>query len=333
MGALLLSESDIGELISMRDVIDIVDRTFADLGRGRTISPAKLSLNLGDSEPTFLPYRASLNAMPAYIGWLDVAGQKLVGTFGRGRREAGLPTVNALITLVHPDRGDFLCVMDGTRITSMRTGAQSAVILRYLLKDRKDITLGIYGTGVQARMHILAFTSVFRVTRLFLYGRSRTAALKLKEEVTDLVPGEIVVADKPEGAAAADVLVTVTRASEPFLKGAWIRHGTVLFAVGSYKEIDDEAILGADMLICDNAVQCLHRGNLKSLAEDGRITKDSIFCEVGELAAGLKDAGDISGKRVIVVPIGMGCLDVAVAGVVYQRALSAGHDAAFAFDD
>ena len=262
----------------MRDIIEIVDKTFVDLGEGKTINPTKLNLNLGDSEPTNLPYKASLNAMPAYIAWQDMAGQKWAGGWGKGRREIGRPFINALIMLVHPNYGDFLAVMDGAWITNMRTGAQTAVILRYLLKDKKDITVGLYGAGVQGRTQTEALTAIFNVQKLYVY---------------DPVP-----------AAAA-----------------------------KFKECDDQAILGADKLICDHVGQCLHRGNLKHLAEEGKITENSVYCTVGELAAGMKQVGDVADQKLLVVPIGMGCLDVAVAGIAYRKAFSLGVGETFAFDE
>ena len=76
MNTILLKESEIKKLVSMRDIIEIVDKTFVDLGEGKTINPTKLNLNLGDSEPTNLPYKASLNAPPILPGriWLARSG-------------------------------------------------------------------------------------------------------------------------------------------------------------------------------------------------------------------------------------------------------------------
>ena len=159
------------------------------------------------------------------------------------------------------------------------------------------------------------------------------AAAKFKEDMKDLVQGEIIVVDHPEKAAKADAVITVTPATQAFLKGEWLEKGTVYFAMGSYQECDDEAILGADKLICDHVGQCLHRGNLKALAEQGKITADSVYCTVGELAAGLKEVGDVSQQKLLVVPIGMGCLDVAVAGIAYRKAFSLGMGQTFAFDE
>ena len=120
MNTLLLNEQQIKGLLTMKEAIDICDRTFADLALGNTLNPAKVNLNLGDSEPTKLPYKASLNAMPAYIGWQDVAGMKWAGGFGKGRIEIGRPFLNALILLIQPNYGDFQAVMDGAWIMAMR---------------------------------------------------------------------------------------------------------------------------------------------------------------------------------------------------------------------
>ena len=333
MNTMLLSESQIKKLITMRDVIEIVDRTFVDLGEGKTINPTKLNLNLGDSEPTNLPYKASLNAMPAYIAWQNMAGQKWAGGFGLGRREIGRPFINALIMLVEPNYGDFLAVIDGAWITNMRTGAQTAVILRYLLKEQKDITVGLYGAGVQGRTQTMALTSIFNVKKLYVYDPVPAAAERFKAEMAPLVQGEIIIAKTPKEAAKADAVITVTPATQAFLKGEWLEKGTVYFAMGSYQECDDEAILGASKLICDHVAQCLHRGNLKSLAERGQITADSVYCTVSELAAGLKKVGSVKEEKLLVVPIGMGCLDVAVAGIAYRKAFSLGLGESFSFDN
>ena len=215
----------------------------------------------------------------------------------------------------------------------MRTGAQTAVILRYLLKDKKDITVGLYGAGVQGRTQTEALTAIFNVQKLYVYDPVPAAAAKFKEDMKDYVQGEIIVVDHPQKAAKADAVITVTPATQAFLKGEWLEKGTVYFAMGSYQECDDQAILGADKLICDHVGQCLHRGNLKHLAEEGKITENSVYCTVGELAAGMKQVGDVADQKLLVVPIGMGCLDVAVAGIAYRKAFSLGVGETFAFDE
>ena len=200
MNTLLLCKSDIEKLISMKEVVDICDKTFQGYGDGTTLNPAKLNLNLGDSDP-YPPYKASMNAMPAYIGWQDIAGLKWVGGFGGKRKELGLPFINGLIILCDPDIGNFVAVMDGTHITNLRTGGQTGATLRYIFKDKKKISIGLYGAGVQGRTQTMAISEVFDIEELRVYDIVKPAAEKFKEDMESYVKGNIIVCDKPEEAA------------------------------------------------------------------------------------------------------------------------------------
>ena len=315
----------------MKEVVDICDKTFQGFGDGTTLNPAKVNLNLGDSDP-YPPYNASMNAMPAYIGWQDMAGLKWAGGFGGKRMELGLPFINALTILCDPDIGNFVAVMDGTHITNMRTGGQTAATLRYLFKDKKDIKVGLYGAGVQGRTQIMAISEVFNIEELRIYDIFNSAAEKFKEDMAEYVKGNIIVCDKPEDAANGDVVISVTIANDGFIKHEWIKPGTIFFPMGSYQECDYETILEADKIIVDNIEQCLHRGALKDLYTQGKISAEDIYCTIGDLAVGKKVIEDFSNEKIICVPIGTGAMDVAVAGIIYKKAISLSIGTEFAFD-
>lgn len=123
---LLIKQSEIKELVDMKKAIELIDKTFIDRGAGKTINPTKLTLDLGESA-SYPPYDGFVNAMPAYIGWQDIAGIKWVSGIGGKRREAGLPFINGMIILMDPQMGEFLSVMDGQHITNLRTGGQTAL--------------------------------------------------------------------------------------------------------------------------------------------------------------------------------------------------------------
>ena len=88
-----------------------------------------------------------MNAMPAYVGWTDSAGIKWAGGFLGERKKRGLPYITSMILLIDPKIGTFTAVMDGSLITNWRTGAQAAVALKYLRKNR-SVKLGLYGAGM-----------------------------------------------------------------------------------------------------------------------------------------------------------------------------------------
>ena len=132
MDAILLSQDEVKGLITMKEVVEICDKTFQGLGDGTVINPTKVNLDLGETNP-FPPYKGFMNAMPAYVGWADTAGIKWAGGFLGKRKEMGLPYITSLILLIDSEIGYFKAVMDGAHITNLRTGAQTANALRYML--------------------------------------------------------------------------------------------------------------------------------------------------------------------------------------------------------
>src|SRR5690625_1703452 len=65
---LLISQHEIEQLITMKEVVDICDRTFQDMGKERTVTPAKIVLDLGEGGG-YPNYEGFMNAMPSYVGW------------------------------------------------------------------------------------------------------------------------------------------------------------------------------------------------------------------------------------------------------------------------
>ena len=327
---LLLSQSDVEAVLNMKDVVEICDKTFVGFGEGTTICPTKVGLDLGETA-AYPPYEGFMNAMPAYVGWTDSAGIKWAGGFLGERKKRGLPYITSMILLIDPKIGTFTAVMDGSLITNWRTGAQAAVGLKYLRKSR-SVRLGLYGAGMQGRTTTMAISTIFEIEKIKIYDLYPEAALKFSEEMKKFVKGRITIADTPEEAAKnTDAIITVTQSKDKFLKNEWVAPGTVVFPMGSYQECDDEFILTADRIVVDHVGQCLHRGALKALSEAGKVTEESLYATIGELAAG-KKSGDISeNERILCIPIGTGAMDIAVATVVSQRAREKGLGGYFKF--
>ena len=327
---LLLSQSDVESVLTMKDVVEICDKTFVGFGEGTTICPTKVGLDLGETA-AYPPYEGFMNAMPAYVGWTDSAGIKWAGGFLGERKKRGLPYITSLILLIDPQIGNFTAVMDGTLITNWRTGAQAAVGLKYIRKNR-SVKLGLYGAGMQGRTTTMAIATLFDIENIKVYDLYPEAALKFAREMKTFVKEEITVVDTPrEAANSVDVIITVTQSKEKFLKNAWVAPGTVVFPMGSYQECDDEFILAADRIVVDHVGQCLHRGALKELSEAGQVTEQTLYATIGELAAG-KKSGDFSeNERILCIPIGTGAMDIAVASIAQKRAREKGLGGHFRF--
>jgi alanine dehydrogenase len=253
MDSLLLSKADVEKLVTQKEVVEIVDKTYIGFGEGKVINPTKVGLDLGETA-TWPPYKGFMNAMPAYVGWLDSAGIKWAGGF-LDNAKVGLPYISGIICLINPKTGQFTAVMDGAEITNMRTGAQAAVALKYL-HNKKSIKIGLYGAGMQGHRVTLALAELFNIEALKVYDIRREASEKFAEDMKDTVVGDIIIVDSPEEAADGDALISFTQSKDKFIKNAWVKPGTVLFPMGSYQECDDDFILTADKIIVDHIGQC-----------------------------------------------------------------------------
>jgi len=329
MSTVLLSRSEVKSLMTIEEVVDIAEKTFKGFGEGTTINPTKVGLDLGETAD-YPPYKGFMNAMPAYVGWLDTAGIKWAGGFLGERKKLGLPYITSLILLIDPRVGNFRAVMDGEWITSMRTGAQTAVSLKYLHKG-PSIRLGLYGAGGQGHTQTEAIASVFDIEEVRVFDINREAALKYAEDMKAVVKGKVTVVDTPRDAAWGDAIVCVTQSKEKFLKDEWIARGTKVFPMGSYQEVDDDFILSADRVIVDHVGQCLHRGALKELVEAGKFKESDIDGTIGEVVAGKKPGRLSDDDRVLCIPIGTGAMDIAVATVILERAKEKGMGGSFDF--
>ncbi len=328
METLLLSQKDIQDLIPMKDVVDIVEKTFRGMGEGTVVNPTKVGLDLGESA-AWPPFKGFMNAMPAYVGWLNSAGIKWAGGF-LGNAALGLPYISSMILLIDPKDGQFRAVMDGALITNLRTGAQSAVALKHLHQG-KTVRLGLFGAGAQGRTQTRAMAEFFEIEVLTVYDVRREAAEQFAKEMQPVVKGRIVVADAPEKAAVGDAVICVTQSKDKFVKKSWLKPGTVLFPMGSYQECEDAVLLGADRIIVDHIGQCLHRGALRELNEAGKITEKSIYATIGEVVAGKKPGRGAANQTIVCIPIGTGAMDIAVATVAYQRAMEKGRGGRYSF--
>lgn len=316
---LLITQEQVRSLLDMSSVLRIVEQVYRSHGEGKVVMPTKITLDLGEGRP-WPPYKGFMNAMPAYLGDVDIAGIKWAGGFQENAK-IGLPYISAMILLINPRNGAFIAVMDGAHITALRTGAASAVCAKVLA--RKDArVLGIIGAGVQGRMHLRAFAEVFKLEEVRVMDIKEGAAERYREEMKaelglDILPKK----SYQEVVEGADILCTVTVGNEPMVRKEWLKKGSLVIAAGSYQELHPEVILSADKIFVDHWGQASHRGALAKLVEAGKIGEKDIHAEIGEILAGKKKGRENEGETILAVPIGIGSVDIGCAFEVYRKAL------------
>ena len=244
-----------------------------------------------------------LGVMPVVTS--DAMGAKLV-SFYPANAGTAIPTHLAVVVLFRPDTGEPLAVMDGRLITEMRTAAVSAAVTDRLA-SRESRVLALLGSGVQASAHLEALSRVRKFDDIRVWSRTPQHAERFAAEHDVRA-----VRDAEAAVRGADVVVTATSATEPVLRGAWLKRGAHLNAVGAprptWRELDDDAM--GNVLIVDSREAVLR--------ESGDVigSKASIYAEAGEIFAGTKPAP--RDTTTVFKSVGIAVEDIAAAKLVFD---------------
>ena len=284
-------------------------------GKNLVQMPAKIYLHLDK-------YNGDFRAMPAYIEGMEACGLKWVNVHPKNRR-FGLPCVTAVLILSDPRNGFPLCIMDATLLTNLRTGAAGGIAAKYLARKDSSV-VGLVGCGVQARTQLLALKELFRIKLVYVWGPKREYAKKFLKD-TEYLGLNVKIKDNIPGCVEeADIVVTTTPVRKPIVKSEWIKHGTHINAIGADakgKEELEPALLKKAKLVVDDWQQASHSGEINVPLSRGIITKKDIYATLGEVLIG-KKKGRVSSKEITIFDsTGLAIQDVAVANLVYKRAL------------
>jgi len=313
---LILTNSDVKSIVSMEEVISIVEAAFKEKGEGKVQMPPKPYV--------FFPaYNGDFRVMPAYLEGSNIAGVKIVNAHWDNRSKYSLPNVMATITLIEPATGFPLAIIEGAWITAMRTGAAGAVAAKYL--SRKDSrSVGIVGAGVQARFQLMALSHVRNITSVKVTDISEAAAKSFAKEMTDSLHIDIkTFSSVEETVRDADIVVTVTPSRKPIVMREWLKKGVHINAIGAdapgKQELDPEILREAKIVI-DDWEQALHGGEINVPYEKGIITKEKIYGEIADIVTARKPSRTSSEETTVFDSTGLAIQDVATAWVIYRRA-------------
>jgi thiomorpholine-carboxylate dehydrogenase len=303
---LYISEQEVRQHLSYEALIPAIRQALVDYSSGLVDQPPRVILRAGNAEGAHNGWFA---VMPVIAG--DWMGVKTV-TFYPGNAERGLPTHMAVIELLSRATGEPVAVIDGRLITEMRTAAVSAVAFAAISPlhfAAPPTSLGILGSGVQAHAHIDALRHVWpALEEIRIWSRTRENAQRLA-----LATGANAVAI--EEAAAADVVLTATSASQPILQGRWLSPHALVLAVGAtgstLRELDDE-VMHSSFVVAESR-SCVERES-----GDVRLSGASVAAEIGEILARPEAAVLPLNGRIVFKSVGMAIEDLTAARLVWE---------------
>jgi ornithine cyclodeaminase/alanine dehydrogenase-like protein (mu-crystallin family) len=294
---LFLDEEQVRKHLQMEELIAAMEKALIDFSAGNVMQPVR-------SVITVDPPGGFFGMMPARTA--EGLGIKLV-TFYPPNAQRGIPTHMATIFLVDPETGAPLAVMDGTLITEMRTAAVSAAATKLLAAPNAKI-LAILGSGVQARSHVEALRLVRPFEEIRVWSPTKAHAEQFAKEIG----AKATSAD--DAVRGADVVVTATNSKMSILRGAWLKPGCHVDAVGAcrpdWRELDDGTM--------QNVVFVDSREAAMKESGDVILSGAKIYAELGEALAG--KVAPRANETTIFKSLGMAVEDIAAALLVYHSA-------------
>ena len=236
---LLLTDTDIDQLMTMTECVEVIEDSFRQVGNGQTWNRPRSRIRMP---------RGFHHLMAASVLGSEVFGLKTYTSFRSG--------VRFIVMLYDSNNGDLLAMVQGERLTQLRTGAVTSVATRYMAREN-SVTVGIIGTGNQGRTQLAGVCEARNIKRVKAFDRVEDSARLFCEEMSAELDVEITPVESAEEAVKdSDIVITMTTSRTPVLLGDWLEDGQHINAAGSNhwirQEVDDNVVRRANSIIVDS---------------------------------------------------------------------------------
>jgi len=316
---LILTRSDIASMLELQDYIQAVEYAFKMHGQGNSFGTAMIH---GDT-PGELEFHIK-------AGGLIWHGQKFYGVKVNGscfsnRRLRGLPNILGAILLFNGESGFPLAVIDSGEPTIKRTGAGTAVAMKYLAAPDVEV-MTVCGCGNQGRIHVRFLRTILPIAKVFAYDQDHEIAKVFardlgRESGLSILPTE----DLAFAIGQSKLVVTCTPSITPYLHEEYVMPGTTIAAVGSdnpEKQELDARLLRRNKVVVDILSQCAQVGELHHALQQNLLRVQDVHAEIGEIVSGKKPGRTSPSEIIIYDATGTALQDTAAAALCYEKALA-----------
>ena len=136
------------------------------------------------------------------------------------------------------------------------------------------------------------------------------------------------VTNNKDAVKGSDIILAATTSPKPVFQGRWVDPGTCITAIGSFtpqaRELDTFIVKNAKIVVDSIEASLAEAGDLIIPIQEGAITKDHIYVELGEIACGEKVGRENSTEITIFKSVGLAVQDAATAKLVYETSKAKG---------
>lgn len=268
----------------------------------------------------------SENVLLALPAWQrdQAIGVKLITVFPDNEHTGtGLPSVHGIYALFDGHNGAPQAIIDGTALTLRKTAGDSASGSSFLAREDAGVMVMV-GAGAMAPHLIMAHTAIRpSITKVMIWNRNAERARKLAAELR-LDGVNVSATDDLEAAVrGADLISCATMATEPLIKGAWLKPGAHLDLVGGYqkhmRESDDDCVRAARVYVDSRMFTLGNVGDISQPIESGVMGEGDIVGDLYDLSRGKCQGRQSAHEITFYKNAGGGHLDLGTARFLLER--------------
>src|SRR5262249_50525103 len=259
-------------------------------------------------------------ALPAPI---NLAGANVIGDYVDNYKE-GRPSELGLLLLMDPRNGMPKAIIDGSRLTDMRTGAVTAIGAKHLAR-RNARVLGHIGARGTAYWNVRLLDHLFDFEEIRVHSRRRESRDDFAARLgRDLGKAVTATEDWRSCVEGADIVVEASRLPEPapMLKTEWIKKGAFVVPYGTMSAVELSLTDIMSKVVVDDWGQCKSGvfGALRPHVDHGKLSETTLHAEIGEVVAGIKPGRERDDETILFWHRGLSLSDIALGHAMLEKA-------------
>lgn len=307
---LFLTDADVAELSDLPRAIEAIRAAYSAPVDERR-NPGRI---FADSPREWMRVMPSVPASGRLFG-----AKSINGSFADGLR------VSYLISLFDKNTADLVALVDGNRVTGLRTAATTAVGTE-VIAAKRPLRVGIIGSGFEARSHATALSLVTRFASVAVFSPTQANRESFAESFTRSLGVPVDAVDSPERAVrGADLVLCAARSRDesPTLEADWVGDDATVVSIGSttptQRELPAELIARAALVVADGVDEVLHGSGDMIAARNEGVDVNALTASLNAVLLGER-AVDLERGIRIYKSTGAGLQDIVVAEALVDLA-------------
>lgn len=315
---LYLTEADVQKTMTYAEAVDLAEKGIQADAAGH-VNGDKYYMNVGED--------SFIKPFSGYLAGESYAFVKTFSYFPVNSKKYNRPTTSSIVVLFDAETGLPACFMEAGWITGLKTAASTAVTTAYLARPESEIVT-IFGAGTLGRLHLLALAERFDLKQAYFVDIQQDVAKSCAAELAQILgfPVKAVTLENRENVVQeSDIIFTVTTGSQELVKKKWIKPGTFIARLGTYKEVSLDVITGADKVVVDSWKYVSPRiPEIIQLKEEGRFDFKDVYAEWPDIVAGRSPGRESAEEVIVYIALGIWGEYAAILPEVFRKAKSLG---------